>query len=501
MVHPQTPHQAPPDQAPDPDIAIIGAGISGIGMAARIARDCPGLRLALFERRARVGGTWDLFTYPGLRSDSDMHTLGFDFAPWLTPDAVAEGPAIRAYLDRVARDHDLIRLIRFGQRLTHADWDSKAALWRLAFVDETGAPSQVTARFLIMAAGYYDPDNAHNPPLPAEGRFTGTIVHPQFWPKDLVWQGKRIVVVGSGATAATLVPALSSGGAAHVTMLQRTPTWFIASPRRDPVARMLFALLPARRAAALVRARNLRVSAWFYRRARRAPGKVGAWLKARAMRALGPAWDEAAFSPPYGPWQQRLCLVPDGDLFTAIREGRASVVTDTITACEPQGLVLASGTHLPADVIVKATGLKMAVSGGATLSRDGVPVVLSEHFHYKDCMVSNLPNFVQVFGYLNASWTLRVDLVAAFTVQVLTHMARTGTHVVTPVLPANHDLVEDTDPAFSSGYLRRGLGLMPRSSTQRRWQLSHDYLADRAFFAHDSLEDGVLHFEQAPASS
>jgi cation diffusion facilitator CzcD-associated flavoprotein CzcO len=193
--------------------------------------------------------------------------------------------------------------------------------------------------------------------------------------------------------------------------------------------------------------------------------------------------------------------VPDGDLFTAIREGRASVVTDTITACEPQGLVLASGTHLPADVIVKATGLKMAVSGGATLSRDGVPVVLSEHFHYKDCMVSNLPNFVQVFGYLNASWTLRVDLVAAFTVQVLTHMARTGTQVVTPVLPANHDLVEDTDPAFSSGYLRRGLGLMPRSSTQRRWQLSHDYLADRAFFAHDSLEDGVLHFEQAPASS
>ncbi|WP_179505638.1 MULTISPECIES: flavin-containing monooxygenase [unclassified Sphingomonas] len=484
---------------PDLDVAIIGAGISGISMAAHIARDCPGRSFALLERRSAVGGTWDLFRYPGVRSDSDMHTLGFGFAPWRGADAIADGAAIRDYLNEVVSLHGLARHIRTGTRVTAADWDSAGARWHLTLVDEAGRADRLSARFLVLAAGYYDHDAAHDPALPGEADFAGRIVHPQFWPQDLYVAGKQVAVIGSGATAATLVPALAARGA-QVTMLQRTPTWFIASPRRDRLAHALHRMLPARLAAALVRARNIRLNAWFYNRARRAPDKVGAWLKRRAALALGPAWDEAAFAPPYGPWQQRLCLVPDGDLFAAIRSGRARVVTGTIAKVAPAGLALADGQHLAADVIVKATGLKLAVAGKIALSKDGAAINLAEHFHYKDCMLSNLPNLVQVFGYLNASWTLRADLVAAFTVRILDHMARTAKQVATPVLPADHGLTIDDTLAFSSGYLQRGWAIMPRSSTERRWRLNHDYLADRAFLRRDRLEDGVLRFDRAPAA-
>ena len=482
---------------PDLDVAIIGAGISGISMAAHIARDCPGHRFALLERRASLGGTWDLFRYPGVRSDSDMHTLGFGFAPWRGADAIADGAAIREYLNETVSLFDLDRHIRRNTRVTAADWDSAAACWRLVLIDAAGAEQRLTARFLVLAAGYYDHDAAHDPPLAGEQDFAGPIVLPQFWPQDLDVAGRQVVVIGSGATAATLVPALAQRGA-QVTMLQRTPTWFIASPRQDRLAHFLHRVLPARLAARLVRARNIRLGAWFYNRARRAPDKVGAWLKRRAARALGPAWDEAAFTPPYGPWQQRLCLVPDGDLFAAIRAGQARVVTGHIARIAAGGVVLADGPHLPADVIVKATGLKLAVAGKIALSRDGVAVNLADHVNYKDCMLSNLPNLVQVFGYLNASWTLRADLVAAFTTRVLAHMARTGTQVATPLLAADHGLEMDDTPAFSSGYLLRGQGMLPRSSTDRRWRLNHDYLADRAFLAKDPLEDGVLRFDRAP---
>ena len=494
-------------QAPDLDVAIIGAGISGISMAAHIARDCPGRRFAVLERRAAVGGTWDLFRYPGVRSDSDMHTLGFGFAPWRGADAIADGAAIRDYLNEVVAHHDLARHIRTGTQVTAAGWDSMAACWRLDWKTEgqggaQGTAGHLTARFLVLAAGYYDHDAAHDPALPGEAEFAGPIVLPQFWPQDLDVAGKRVVVIGSGATAATLVPALAQRGA-QVTMLQRTPTWFIASPRRDRLAHLLHRVLPAPLAARLVRWRNIRLGAWFYNRARQAPGKVGAWLKRRAARALGPAWDEAAFTPPYGPWQQRLCLVPDGDLFAAIRSGQARVVTGRIARIERDGISLENGGlenggRLAADVIVKATGLKLAVAGKIALRRDGVAINLADHLHYKDCMLSNLPNLVQVFGYLNASWTLRADLVAAFTARVLNHMAQTGTQVATPVLTADHGLEIDETPAFSSGYLLRGQHLLPRSSTERRWRLNHDYLSDRAFLRRDPLEDGVLRFDHAP---
>ena len=484
---------------PDLDVAIIGAGISGISMAVHVARDCPGRSFAVLERRNAVGGTWDLFRYPGVRSDSDMHTLGFGFAPWRGADAIADGGAIRDYLNEVVSIFGIKRHIRFGTRVEAADWDSQSACWHLSLVDEAGRQDRLSARFLVLAAGYYDHDAAHDPALPGEVAFAGPIVQPQFWPQDLDVAGRKIVVIGSGATAATLVPALAQRGA-HVTMLQRTPTWFVASPRRDRLAHALHRLLPERLAARLVRARNLRINAWFYNRARRAPAKVGAWLKRRAARALGPAWDEAAFTPPYGPWQQRLCLVPDGDLFAAIRSGQAKVVTGTIAQVEAQGIRLDGGQSLAADVIVKATGLKLAIAGKIALSQDGAAVNLAGHVHYKDCMLSNLPNLVQVFGYLNASWTLRADLVAAFTARVLNHMERTGTQVATPVLPAGHGLEMDETLEFSSGYLQRAWSIMPRSSTQRRWRLNHDYLADRAFLRHDPLDDGVLRFDKAPAA-
>ncbi|WP_333838976.1 flavin-containing monooxygenase [Novosphingobium sp.] len=485
-------------RAPDIDVAIIGAGISGISMAAHIARDCPGRSFTLIERRANLGGTWDLFRYPGVRSDSDMHTLGFGFAPWTDPEAIADGDAILRYLGRVVDEHDLRRHIRFGQRVTHADWDSpnwdrEAACWTCTTIDEAGREDRIRARWLVLAAGYYDQDEAHDPALPGEAAFAGQMVHPQFWPRDLAWQGKRVVVIGSGATAATLVPALANE-AAGVVMLQRTPTWYIASPRRDSIGAALHRLLPARWASALIRTRNIRLNGWFYNRARRAPDKVGAWLKRQAARALGPAWDEAAFSPPYGPWQQRLCLVPDGDLFAAIRAGKARVVTGTIAGIEPDGIRLDSGERLGADVIVKATGLKLAIAGKIALGVDGRPVHFPDHVPYKGAMLSNLPNLTLVFGYLNASWTLRADLVAVFTTRVLNHMAATGTRVATPVLPQDHGLEPDPELAFSSGYLARGWAIMPRNTTDQRWRLNHDYLADRTFLARDPIDDGHLRF-------
>jgi len=482
---------------PDLDVAILGAGISGISMAAHLARDLPGLRFTLIERRARAGGTWDLFRYPGVRSDSDMHTLGFDFAPWHAPEAIADGDAILAYLEQVIAERDLARHIRFGQRVTTADWDSAGACWHLAMTDEAGREDRLSARWLVLAAGYYDHDAGHDPALPGEDRFAGRIVHPQFWPQDLAWQGRRVVVIGSGATAATLVPALAAE-AAGVTMLQRTPTWFLPAPRRDRIGALLHRVLPARWAAGLIRARNIRLNSWFYNRARRAPDKVGAWLTGQARRALGPAWDAAAFIPPYGPWQQRLCLVPDGDLFAAVRSGKARVVTARITEIDAAGLHLDTGEHLPADVIVKATGLKLAIAGKIALSCDGRPVHFPDHVPYKGAMLSNLPNLTLVFGYLNASWTLRADLVAAFTVRVLAHMAATGTTVATPVLAADHGLAPDDELAFSSGYLQRGWAIMPRNTRDRRWRLNHDYLADRAFLSRDPVDDGALRFARTP---
>ena len=479
------------------DVAIIGAGISGLGMAARLVRDLPGHRFAVFERRARLGGTWDLFRYPGIRSDSDMYTLGFSFAPWRSDNAIGSGSAIRDYLARVAQQSGVSPHIRYDTQVTAADWDTAGQCWRLTQADGARA----SARFLYLGAGYYDADKPHAPDIPGIERFAGPVVHPQFWPDGLELAGKRIVVIGSGATAVSLVPALARAGA-HVTMLQRTPTWYLILPSHDRVARLLQRILPAGLAHRLIRARNTRLQDMLYRKSRSDPGGTAAWLAAQTRRALGDAWNATDFTPPYGPWEQRLCLVPDGDLLRLFRKRGAGIATGRIAEVEADGVVLADGRRLQADVLVTATGLALAPGGGIAVSVEGRPVNFADHFWYRDCMFSNLPNLAVLFGYLNAGWTLRVEVVADYLCRLLRQMAAWKVRVATPVLPADHALEEeDLFTAYSSGYLKRGQHLLPRNATVPPWRLEMDYFTDRAQLAAAPIDDGWLRFERAGAAS
>lgn len=476
---------------PDVDVAIVGAGISGIGMAAHMQMLCPDRSYAIFERRDAIGGTWDLFRYPGVRSDSDMHTLGFVFEPWRHEKSIADGPSILEYLNRIADERGIRPNIRFGTKVVSADWDSAAGLWRLVSEDAAGARHPSTARFLYLGSGYYDYDEPYEAEIPGKADFAGTIVHPQFWPRDLDYAGKRVVVIGSGATAVTIVPAMAQS-AGHVTMLQRTPTWYASRPARDGFANTLRKVLPEKVAYAITRFKNVRLQNFFYNRARTRPDKVKAFLTGRLKEMLGDKYDARSFTPPYNPWEQRLCLVPDADLFEAIKAGKAEVVTDRIAKIDASGIQLESGKHLDADVIVTATGLKLAMAGKIALAMDGEPIDLSDHYYYKAVMFSNLPNLAAVFGYLNASWTLRADLNAEYVCKLLNRMKETGRQVATPELPDASALVFDDVFDFSSGYLQRGKHLQPKSATDMRWRLSQDYVRDRKFMKSDRLEDGVL---------
>ncbi|MCW1383864.1 NAD(P)/FAD-dependent oxidoreductase [Novosphingobium sp. KCTC 2891] len=481
---------------PDIDVAIVGAGISGIGMAAHMQKICPDRSYAILERRESIGGTWDLFRYPGVRSDSDMHTLGFVFEPWRHEKAIADGPSILEYLNRIADERHIRPHIRFGTKVVSADWDSASARWLLVTEDGGGRRHASTARFLYLGSGYYDYDTPFEADLPGRDDFKGTLVHPQFWPEDLDYAGKRVVVIGSGATAVTIVPSMAKD-AAHVTMLQRTPTWYASRPARDAFANWLRKWLPDRIAYAVTRFKNVRLQNFFYKRARSQPEKVKAFLTQKLKEMLGDKYDAKAFTPPYNPWEQRLCLVPDADLFEAIKADKASVVTDRIERIDATGIQLASGQHLDADVIVTATGLKLAVAGKIALSMDGVPIDLSDHYYYKGVMFSNLPNLAAVFGYLNASWTLRADINADYVCRLLNRMKDTGRDVATPVLPDESKLVFDDVFDFSSGYLMRGKHLQPKSATDLRWRLNQDYVRDRAFMKTDPVDDGILTLSQA----
>lgn len=478
------------------DLIIVGAGLSGIGMAAHMQTLCPDQRYAVLDRRDRIGGTWDLFRYPGVRSDSDMHTLGFVFEPWKHEKSIADGPAILDYLDRIADERGIRPHIRFGTRVVSADWDSAAALWRLE-VEAAGARSRIAARFLFLGSGYYDYDDPHEADIPGKQDFAGRLVHPQFWPADLDYAGKNVVVIGSGATAVTVVPAMAKT-AAHVTMLQRTPTWMASRPARDALANGLRRILPEKLAYRLTRFKNIKLQSMVFHRARTRPDKVRAFLTKQTQKLLGAHYNARDFTPPYDPWDQRLCLVPDGDLFAAIRKGRASVVTDRIERIDATGVQLASGQHLDADVIVTATGLKMTMAGKIAISLDGVPIDWSQHWYYKACMFSNVPNLVAVFGYLNASWTLRADIISDYACRLLNLMKARGLAVAVPALAADHDLVEDDPFDFSSGYIARARHLLPKSASAMRWRLSQDYLRDRAWMKSDPLDDGVLRLERAP---
>ena len=480
------------------DVLIVGAGISGISMAAHMKMMCPELSFTMLERRDKLGGTWDLFRYPGVRSDSDMHTLGFRFEPWIHEKAIAEAEAIRQYLHRVVGERGIDRHIRFGTRVIAADWRGDEARWHVTAEDAAGR-HELTARFLYLASGYYDYDDPHDARLPGLEAFGGTVIHPQFWPEDLDYAGKRVVVVGSGATAVTIVPAMTDR-AAHVTMLQRTPTWMAAGPSRDRLANGLRKWLPGWLAYWITRQKNIRLRHLFFTKARSEPDKVADFLSGLLKEELGEHYS-ADYQPPYAPWDQRLCLVPDSDFFESVKAGKAAIVTGGIETFEQDGVRLKSGEKLPADIVITATGLRLALGGKIAVSLDGEPVDWAERWFYRGCLFSNVPNLAIVFGYLNASWTLRADNNSDYVCRVLNRMADKRADVVLPYLPEDHAMEEADIIVFSSGYLQRARSVMPKSAATLPWRLNQNYLEDTRDFRKRPVDDGVLRFSKVSAKA
>ena len=486
---------------PDFDVLIVGAGISGIGMAAHMGMKAPHHSYTIVERREQIGGTWDLFRYPGIRSDSDMHTLGFDFEPWKHEKSIADAPAILEYLNRIADKRGIREHIRFGQKVVSADFRPDEARWHVTTETDDGQRHLVTANFLYLGSGYYDYDDPYDAGFDFS-EFEGDVIHPQFWPEDYDYTGKKIVVVGSGATAVTIVPSMADK-AAHVTMLQRTPTWMFSRPAKDKIANFLRKILPEKVAYAITRFKNIKMQDFSFKLARNKPEKVKEGLHKRIRKSMGEDFDLTDFTPPYNPWEQRLCLVPDDDLFEAMKSGKADVVTGNIDKFEAGGVRLKSGELLEADIIITATGLSLAIAGKIDVSVVGEPVQFNERYYYKGCMFSNLPNLAVVFGYLNASWTLRADINSNFVCRVLNHMRETGSDLATPVLTdaERATIVDDDLFDFSSGYIQRGKSIMPKSATTYPWRLNQDYIFDRKQLSEGDVEDGRLTFTRAGANA
>ena len=471
------------------DVLIVGAGLSGIGAARHLQDRLPHKTYAILEARDAIGGTWDLFRYPGVRSDSDMFTLGYRFRPWVDEKALADGPSILRYVRDTAREAGIDRHIRFGHRVTQASWSGEQARWT---VRSEGRPD-ISCDVLYVCAGYYRYDQGYLPEFEGVEDFRGRIVHPQFWPEDLDYEGKRIAVIGSGATAVTLVPALAER-AALVSMVQRSPTYIVSVPSVDPIVRALRRLLGPRAAYPLARWKNVLVSTAIYELCQRRPRLARALIRRGVMRALPAGYDvDTHFNPRYDPWDQRLCLVPDGDLFKAIARGRAEMVTDTIERFTPAGLRLRSGRELEADIIVTATGLNLLALGGIELVVDGEPVSLPDTLAYKGMMLSDVPNFVFTVGYTNASWTLKADLVAEYVCRLLAHMERRGRRVFVPV--ADDPTIERRPLLdFAAGYVQRSVHLFPKAGSRPPWRLGMSYLHDAVTLRHGTLEDGALRF-------
>ena len=473
------------------DVLVVGAGISGIGAACHLQKLCPDRSFAIVEARPSLGGTWDLFRYPGVRSDSDMHTLCYSFRPWTDPQSIADGATILDYLRDTAREHGIDRKIRFGHKVVRADWSTEDAQWTAELQREDGS-ARIRCGFLFMCSGYYDYTAGHQPDFPGRERFGGRLVHPQQWPGDLDCAGKKIVVIGSGATAVTLVPALAEK-AAHVTMLQRSPTWMAARPSVDPIGVRLRRRLPLRLALQLTRWKNVLLGMYVFRLSRRNPQRMRALLLGGVRHALGSQVDIAThFTPRYNPWEQRLCLVPDGDFFNAIKAGRASVVTDHIASLTETGIRLRSGAVLDADIIVSATGLTLAMLGHAALYVDGQRVEPARTVNYKGLMYSGVPNMANTFGYTNASWTLKADLTARYVCRLLNHMRKTGARICMP--PADPDTALRPWVDFSSGYFQRAADQMPKQGSAKPWKLNQNYLSDLLAMRFGAVDDGVLQF-------
>ncbi len=480
------------------DVLIVGAGLSGIGAACHLQTRCPGRTYAILESRECIGGTWDLFRYPGLRSDSDMYTLGYSFKPWREAQAIAEGPSILRYIRETATEHRVEEHIRFYHRVVRAEWSSAEARWSVeAERSDTGETVRLTCGFLLTCTGYYRYDHGYEPDFPGAERFAGAIVHPQRWPEDLDYAGKRVVVIGSGATAVTLVPAMARE-AAHVTMVQRSPTYVVSLPSEDRFANRLRRALPAKAAYEVVRWRNVLRTQASVQLSKRRPAAMRALLRRGLERELPPGYDiDTHFTPSYNPWEQRLCLVADGDLFAALRAGRATVLTDHIETFTAHGLRLASGTEVQADVIVTATGLDLLALGGMELAVDGREVDVAQTMTYKGMMLSDVPNLALAVGYTNASWTLKCDLTCAFVCRLLNHMAAHGYGACTP--RRDPSVCELPFNDFSSGYILRALDRFPKQGARAPWRLYQNYLLDILSLRFGRLEDGVLEFSRAGA--
>ena len=479
------------------DVLVVGAGISGIGAGYHLNTMCPSRTYAILEGRADIGGTWDLFRYPGVRSDSDMHTLGFRFKPWTEAKAIADGPDILRYLHNTMNEFDIARHIRFGHLVKTAQWSSETSQWTV-HVERVGTGDIVTftCGFLFMCSGYYRYSEGFTPEFPGRERFQGQIIHPQKWTSDVAYSGKRVVVVGSGATAITLVPAMAKD-AEHVTMLQRSPTYIAARPDVDAFANKLRKYLPAKIAYAITRLKNTKYQQLVYSRSRTHPDKVKEILLKGVREQLGPDYDiDKDFTPSYNPWDQRLCLAPNGDLFQAMREGKASVVTDTIDTFDETGILLSSGQHLDADVIVTATGLQLVTLGEVQFEVDGKPINFADTWTYKGVAYSGVPNLASSFGYINASWTLRSDLTCEYVCRLLNHMAKTGTTQCTPQL-RDEDLNMPERPwidSFSAGYMSRVMHMFPRQGNHAPWVNPQNFARDKKMFRRAPLDDGAMQF-------
>jgi cation diffusion facilitator CzcD-associated flavoprotein CzcO len=476
------------------DVLVVGAGLSGIGAGYHLQTHCPRKTYAILEARESLGGTWDLFRYPGVRSDSDMYTLGYSFRPWTDPKAIADGPSILSYVRETAEAFGIDRKIRYGHRVTRASWSKGAARWTVEVQRVGDAASAetvtLTCSFLFMCAGYYDYDAGYTPDLPGRDRFRGRVVHPQHWPQDLDYAGKRVVVIGSGATAVTLVPAMSET-AAHVTMLQRSPTYIVTAPSKDAIANWLREHLPNESAYAITRWKNVLYGMVTFALCRRYPEGMKRYLVGKVKKQVSPAVDvERDFTPRYNPWDQRVCLVPDGDLFKALEQGRASVITDTIETFTETGIQLHSGRELAADVIVTATGLSLRFLGGLGLQIDGQTVTPQDTMIYKGMMLSGVPNLAFAIGYTNASWTLKCDLTCEYVCRLLNTMDARG---FTQCCPRRDPKVQEAPLLdFTSGYVQRGLDRVPRQGSAMPWKLYQNYVLDRLTLRRGRVADGAL---------
>ena len=476
------------------DVVIVGAGISGISAACYLEKECPDNSYRVIEARESVGGTWDLFRYPGIRSDSDMHTFGFKFKPWTRPKAISDGPSILEYLNEAVDEYQVRDNIDFGRRVTSAAWDSSSSTWLTTTLDEQGEIVQYRSRLLFMCSGYYRYAKGYTPEISGLADFAGTVVHPQLWPKDLDYSSKRVAVIGSGATAVTLIPAMADA-AEHITMVQRSPTYILSMPGKDRLANLLNSILPASWAYAITRWRNIRFQNYFYKQARKNPGKARDYILKRLRKALKPEIDvDKHFTPSYDPWTQRLCLVPDSDLFNALNSGKADVVTGNIKQVTADGIEMTDGEKVEADIIVTATGIQLEMLGGAEFFMDGDKLDFSDHFFYQGMMFSGVPNLIQTFGYINASWTLRADLNSMFVCGLLKKMDATDTDQCVPVLRQDEQDMQERDwvTDFSPGYFKRAMHLFPRQGDHAPWHNTQDYLLDLELLKNGPSDDGVL---------